>query len=76
MFLLVIYSRRCFWKLICRAANRTVAETYQKKKELIAKRTGSASRNDNSGFMSYLQELAVQVPCLIQCRTSPTLSFL
>ena len=58
MLLLVIYSRKCFWKLICRASGRTVDEVNQKKRELVAQRTGHVTRANDSGFSLYLQELA------------------
>lgn len=58
MLPLVIYSRKCFWKLVCKASGRTAEEVSQKKRELIAQRTGSVSRASDSGFSLYLQELA------------------
>lgn len=58
MLPLMIYSRKNFWKLICKASDRTAEEVSQKKKELIARRTGSVSRANDSGFLLYLQELA------------------
>ena len=58
MLPLIIYSRKCFWKLVCTASGRSVNEVNQKKKELIAQRTGGVSRANDSGFSLYLQELA------------------
>ena len=58
MLPLVIYSRKCFWKLVCKASGRTAEEVSQKKRELIAQRTGGVSRASDSGFSLYLQELA------------------
>lgn len=56
--LLVSLSRKCFWKLVCKASGRTAKEVFEKRRQIIAERTGGASRVDDTNFVIYLQKNA------------------